>query len=65
MTERCIDASVLVKLAILDEPDRDKALALVDQSGDSGIVLIAPSLIYAEADSAVRKRTYLGATYIQ
>lgn len=60
MTERCIDASVVVKWAIESEPHRDKALELLNDSAVSSIALIAPSLLSVEADSAVRKRAFLG-----
>lgn len=60
MTGRCIDASIAVKWAVDGEPFRDKALALLRDSGQRGIVLIAPPIFTNETDSAIRHRVYEG-----
>ena len=44
MTERCVDASVIVKLALKGEPHRVKARMLARESAMKGIDLIAPLL---------------------
>ena len=60
MTERCVDANVAIKWVIASEGDRDNALALLRDSLQTGIVLIAPPLFPAEVDSIIRKRVYNG-----
>ncbi len=60
MSERCVDASVIVKLALKGERYRDKARWLVRESVREGINLIAPPLFISEVDSAIRKRVYEG-----
>jgi predicted nucleic acid-binding protein len=60
MIERCVDASVIVKLALKVEPNRVKARRLVRESTREGIDLIAPPLFTSEVDTAIRKRVYDG-----
>lgn len=60
MTERCIDANVAVKWVLASEEDRDNALALLQDSIQLGIKLIAPPLFPVEVDSIIRKRVHNG-----
>lgn len=60
MIERCVDASVIVKLALKGEPHRIKARQLVRESTREGIDLIAPPFFTSEVDTAIRKRVYDG-----
>lgn len=60
MTPCCVDASIAVKWAVLEEPFRSKALAFLHDAGIRGIKLIAPPYFPGEVDSAVRKRVYHG-----
>lgn len=60
MIERCVDASVIVKLALKGEPHRVKARRLVRESMREGINLIAPPFFTGEVDTAIRKRVYDG-----
>ena len=53
-----MDASVAVKWAVANEPWREHALALLQDAGTAGTVLIAPGLYLAEVDSVIRKRAY-------
>lgn len=60
MIERCVDANVAIKWVIATESDREKALALLQDSIRSGITLIAPPLFPVEVDSIIRKRVHNG-----
>ncbi|MFQ6042302.1 MAG: type II toxin-antitoxin system VapC family toxin [Candidatus Poribacteria bacterium] len=60
MNERCIDASVIVKLALKGESHRVTARRLVRESTAVGIELIAPPLFESEVDTVIRKRTVAG-----
>jgi len=60
MSKRCVDASVIVKLAIKGEPHRVQARRLVWESTRDGIDLIAPPLFPSEVDTAIRKRVSEG-----
>src|SRR5580692_9358320 len=60
MTERCVDANVAIKWVIASETDRRNALALLQDSIRTGIMLIAPSLFPIEVDSIIRKRVHNG-----
>lgn len=60
MIERCVDASVIVKLALKGEPYRVKARQLVHNSTRESIDLIAPPFFVSEVDTAIRKRVYDG-----
>ena len=60
MIERCVDASVIVKLALKGEPHRVKARRLVREPTAQGIDLIAPPFFTSKLDTAVRKRVYDG-----
>ncbi|MCH8293304.1 type II toxin-antitoxin system VapC family toxin [Candidatus Poribacteria bacterium] len=60
MNERCVDASVIVKLALKGEPYRIKARLLVRESSREGIDLIAPPFFTSEVDTVIRKRVYDG-----
>lgn len=56
--ERCVDASVAIKWVIATESEREKALALLQDSIHAGITLIAPTLFPVEVDSIIRKRVH-------
>lgn len=60
MIELCVDASVIVKLALKGEPHRATARRLARESTRQGIDLIAPPLFTSEVDTAIRKRVYDG-----
>lgn len=60
MSERCVDASVMVKLALKGEQHRGTARRLVRESTAAGIDLIAPPFFASEVDTAIRKRVYDG-----
>ena len=60
MSETCVDASVVVKLALGGEPYRATARQLIRDSLGSGIELIAPPFYPSEVDSVIRKRAYEG-----
>lgn len=60
MNERCVDASVIVKLALKGEPHRVAARRLVRESTAVGITLIAPPIFPSEVDTAIRKRVHDG-----
>lgn len=60
MSERCVDASVIVKLALKGERYRAKARRLVHESAREGINLIAPPFFISEVDTAIRKRVHDG-----
>ncbi len=60
MSERCIDASVIVKLALKGEPHRVTTRRLVRESTAAGIELIAPPLFESEVDTVIRKRVVAG-----
>jgi predicted nucleic acid-binding protein len=49
-----------IKWVIATESDREKALALLRDSIQTGIMLIAPPLFPVEADSIIRKRVHNG-----
>lgn len=55
MNERCVDASLIVKLALEDEAHSAAARHLVRQSVADGIRLIAPPIFTAEIDSVIRR----------
>jgi predicted nucleic acid-binding protein len=55
MNERCVDASLIVKLALEDETHSAAARHLVRQSVADGIRLIAPPIFTAEIDSVIRR----------
>lgn len=58
--QRCVDASVAIKWVIATETDRERALALLQDSVHAGITLIAPPLFPVEVDSIIRKRVHNG-----
>ena len=60
MSERCIDASVIVKLALKGEPHRITTRRLVRESTAAGIELIATPLFESEVDTVIRKRVVAG-----
>lgn len=60
MNERCVDASVMVKLALKGESYRAVARRLVRESVAAGIDLVAPPIFISEVDTAIRKRVYDG-----
>jgi predicted nucleic acid-binding protein len=61
MTERCIDASVVLKLVFKGESHRSTARRLLRDSIANDDILIAPAFFESEVDSAVRKRVFEGA----
>jgi predicted nucleic acid-binding protein len=60
VSERCIDASLIVKLALRGEPHRVTARRLVRESVAARIELIAPPLFESEVDTVIRKRVVTG-----
>lgn len=60
MNERCVDASVIVKLALKGESHRALARRLVRDSAAAGIRLIAPPIFTTEVDSVIRRRLHDG-----
>ena len=60
MSERCIDASVIVKLALKGESHRITTRRLVRESTATGMELIAPPLFESEVDTVIRKRVVAG-----
>jgi predicted nucleic acid-binding protein len=60
VSERCIDASVMVKLALKGESHRITTRRLVRESTAAGIELIAPPLFESEVDTVIRKRVGTG-----
>jgi predicted nucleic acid-binding protein len=60
MSELCIDASVVVKLAFRREAHRTTARRLVGDCLAQNIQLIAPPFFFSEVDTAVRRRVYEG-----
>jgi len=60
VSERCIDASVIVKLALKGESHRVTTRRLVRESTVAGIELIAPPLFESEVDTVIRKRVVAG-----
>lgn len=60
MRERCVDASIIIKLALKGEPHRTTARRLVRESAAAEIDLIAPPLFESEVDTAIRKRVVSG-----
>ncbi len=55
----CVDASVAVKW-VLDEPDSDQALGLLDWTRQKRIELIAPSLVTTEVSNVIYRRMVSG-----
>jgi predicted nucleic acid-binding protein len=60
VSERCIDASVIVKLALKGESHRVTTRRLVRESTVVGIELIALPLFESEVDTVIRKRVVAG-----
>lgn len=60
MNEICVDASVIVKLAVAGEAHRATARRLVRNSIAAGVRLIAPPFYVSEVDTAIRRRVYEG-----
>ena len=60
MKERCVDASVAIKWVIATESEREKAVALLQDSIRAGVTLLAPALFPVEVDSIIRKRVHNG-----
>lgn len=60
MTERCVDASLIAKLALESERDSRTARRLVRDSVAAGIRLIAPPIFPYEVDSVIRRCVYSG-----
>ena len=55
MTERCIDASVMVKIVVAEDLS-DIAVALVKETQEEGLIIIAPFLLEAEVASTLSKK---------
>lgn len=60
MKARCVDASVIVKLALEDESQSVTARRLVRESVAEGIQLVAPPLFATEVDSVIRRSVCTG-----
>jgi predicted nucleic acid-binding protein len=60
MNDRCVDASLIVKLALEDEAHSATARRLVRDSAAAGIRLIAPPIFIAEIDSVIRRCVHAG-----
>ena len=60
MTEQCIDASVIVKLALKGEPHRVTTRRLVRESTAAGYDFITPPLFESEVDTVIRKWVVAG-----
>jgi len=60
MTERCIDASVILKLVFKGESHRATARRLLRDAIANDDLLIAPPFFESEVDSDVRKRVFEG-----
>lgn len=58
MNQRCVDASVVVKLVLKGEPHRAVARRLVSDSAAAGIDLIAPPVFACEVDTVIRRRVH-------
>jgi len=65
VNERCIDASVLVKLALKGEAHRATSRRLVRESVAAGIDLIAPPVFESEVDTVIRRRVVAGRLSLQ
>ena len=65
MNHRCVDASVVVKLALKGEPHRVKSRRLIRESTAAGIELIAPPMFESEVDTVIRKRVAAGKLSLQ
>jgi predicted nucleic acid-binding protein len=60
MNERCVDASVVVKLVLRGEPYREVAGRLIRETVAAGITLIAPPIFPTEVDTVIRRRVHDG-----
>lgn len=60
MSERCVDASVIVKLVLKGEAHRITARRLVRESIAAGMHLIAPPIFISEVDTVIRRRVHDG-----
>jgi predicted nucleic acid-binding protein len=60
VSQRCVDASLMIKLALKGEPHRSTSRRLVRESTAAGIELIAPPLFESEVDTVIRKRVAAG-----
>ncbi len=58
MAEQVIDASIAVKWVVKGEPFRNKARQLLHDAQLKGIMLIGPSLLEYEVESALQRRLY-------
>ena len=61
MTERCVDASVVLKLVFKGESHRATARRHLRDAIVNNDLLIAPPFFESEVDSAIRKRVFEGA----
>jgi predicted nucleic acid-binding protein len=60
MSERCVDASIILKLVLKGEAYRAKARRLVRDSIANRITLIAPPFYECEVDTAIQRRVFEG-----
>jgi predicted nucleic acid-binding protein len=60
VNEVCVDASLIVKLALKGEAHRAKARKFVKDCGANGTILIAPPIFENELDSIIRRRVFEG-----
>jgi predicted nucleic acid-binding protein len=60
MSEVCVDANVIVKLALKGDAFRTKARRFIKDCGTTGTAMIAPPLFEGELDSIIRKRAFEG-----
>jgi predicted nucleic acid-binding protein len=58
MSEACVDANLIVKLALSGEAYRAKARKFVKDCGSRGTVMIAPPVFESELDSIISKRVF-------
>ena len=60
MSEGCVDASLIVKLALKGEAHRAKAHKFVKDCGENGTIMIAPPIFESELDGIIRRRVFEG-----
>ncbi len=60
MSEQCVDASVALKWVLKGEKHRSKARALLRDSRNNQIALIAPVFFPYEVDSTIRRLVFEG-----
>jgi predicted nucleic acid-binding protein len=60
MAEQVVDASVVIKWVVKEEPFRNKARQLLRDSRVKGVALIAPPILEYEVESSLQRRLYRG-----